>query len=451
MHRQENDLTHALRSPFHGVAIAAVRPIRASTSKRALPIKVNVMMGEHMELEALLLSPANVDALMAKIITANEDSGRHGVLVPVGAYSMFPPIPDFQEDQRLNYTVPIRTIWRSGTGTSERASNYKHYHRYPERRITALGSRELDEGGSGTLVIVARRKDRPALFEVHVLRSDDNRTSQLLRELGFDAVKPGMYVLEREWKIARVLETSDTVAELLRRFDSLAALGKVPTLRPGPTGVGYTLEHHMGIPENNSNEADFNGVELKSIRSGEFRYDSPERTNLFLKEPRWIDSLDGISRVEAYGYEDDGGRNALYSCVTSTENSHGLRLRVDSAQHRVCIDYMGAEIGYYERAVLEKRLNEKLSEMLVVLADASGRGAHEHFVYHSVIHCAFPSVLELPRLIEEGHIFLELRMHVSEVDGKPRARNHGTGFRIRMSKWPELFGVVRAVRGPGKK
>ena len=286
---------------------------------------------------------------------------------------------------------------------------------------------------------------------MHVLPPDDNRRAPLLKELGFEAATPGMYVLEREWRIARVLETSDTVAELLKRFDALAALGKVPTLRPGPTGVGYTLEHHMGIPENNSNEADFNGVELKSIRSGEFRYDSPERTNLFLKEPKWIDGLGSIARVEAYGYVDDVGRSALYSCVTNTENTHGLRLRVNAAQQRVYLDFQGEEIAYYDQAVLEKRLNEKLNEMLVVLADSSGRGASEHFVYHSVIHCAFPSVLELPRLVQEGHVFLELRMHVSEIEGKPRLRNHGSGFRIRMSKWPELFGIVRAVRGSGKK
>jgi hypothetical protein len=365
-----------------------------------------------MRVEDLLLSAQNVDALLAKFVTQNEDSGRHGVVIPVGAYSIFPPIPGFRVGEAVNYTVPIRTMWSEGGVQSERSSSYKHYHRYPERRVTGLRSPELDNGGPGTLVILARRNDGPNLFEVHVLPAHDARLAELLPGLGFEDSAPGMYVLEREWRSDRPSQYSSTVAELLKRFDALAALGKVTTLRAGPTGIGFTLEHHMGVAENNSQFADFDGVELKSLRSSEFRYDSPERT--------------------------------------SAENSHGLRLVVDTQDQRLYIEYKGERVGYYARQVLERRLREKLTEMLVVLADSSGKGASEQFRYHSVIHCAHPSIDELARLVEEGHVFIELRMHVPP-DATPQVRNHGTGFRIRMSKWPELFALVRALRGTGKK
>lgn len=395
-----------------------------------------------MALPAVFSDPKQIDAILAKILTPNDDSGRHGVLIPVGAYSMFPEFPDFKPGVVVNYTLPITTRWPEEKGP-ERNSSYKHYHRYPERRITALGSADLNSAPPQSLIVVGRRRETEDDFEIHLLRPTDQRYGQMLRDLGFKSTDAGAFVLQRDWTPSLKVAENPNLTELLNRFDKLKSLGFVGTTRGGDTAVGHTFELHMGVQENNLGTADFEGIELKAIRRSDFDRGSPERTNLFLKEPKWLDGLAAAERVRAYGYVSDLQREALYSCVSSKQNSHGLKLRLDRNEQRVYIDFEGTPAGYYTFEVLEKRLKDKLRDMFVGLATTKGTGLDESFLYHSAIFCSNPSATEFVRLIEQGDIMLEIRMHVTPSGA---CRNHGSGFRIKMNKWPELFASVREVR-----
>lgn len=395
-----------------------------------------------MALADLFSDPDEIDAVLAKIVTPNDDSGRHGVLIPVGAYAMFPEFPDFSPSEAINYTLPITTRWPGENG-AKRNSSYKHYHRYPERRITALRSSDLNSAPPDSLIVLGRKRGTDDDFEVRLLRPADRRYSQILRELGFRSTSAGAFVLLRGWSPNVEDSENPALTELLRRFDKLKSKGFVPTTRGGDTAVGHTFELHMGVQENNLGTADFQGIELKAIRRSDFDKGSPERTNLFLKEPVWIDGLAAAERVRTYGYVSDLEREALYSCVSSRQNSHGLRLRVDRNSQRAYVDFENAPVGYYSFEVLEKRLQEKLPDMFVALASTRGTGPDEAFSYHSAIFCSNPSGAEFVRLIEGGDIMLEIRMHVTPSGA---CRNHGSGFRIRMNKWPELFATVREVR-----
>lgn len=395
-----------------------------------------------MALSALFSNPDQIDTILGKILTPNDDSGRHGVLIPVGAYSMFPEFPDFEPDVAVNYTLPIKSRWPEEE-SPDRNSSYKHYHRYPERRITALGSTELNSAPPQSLIVIGRRRGTEDDFEIHLLRPTDQRYGEVLRDLGFKSSGAGVFVLQRDWTPSLKVAENPSLAELLSRFDKLKSLGFVTTTRGGDTAVGHTFELHMGVEENNLGTADFAGIELKAIRRSDFDRGSPERTNLFLKEPKWIDGLDAAKRVTAYGYISESGREALYSCVSSKQNSHGLKLRVDHTERRVYLDFEGTPVGYYSFEILEKRLKEKLPDMFVGLASTRGAGSNEAFLYHSAIFCSNPSATEFVRLIAIGDIMLEVRMHVTPSGA---CRNHGSGFRIKMNKWPELFATVREVR-----
>jgi MvaI/BcnI restriction endonuclease family len=109
----------------------------------------------------------------------------------------------------------------------------------------------------------------------------------------------------------------------------------------------------------------------------------------------------------------------------------------------VYVDFEGTAVGYYSFEILEKRLKEKLRDMFVALASTRDTGQDESFLYHSAIFCSNPSATEFVRLIEQGDIMLEIRMHITPSGG---CRNHGSGFRIKMNKWPELFASVQEVR-----
>lgn len=237
--------------------------------------------------------------------------------------------------------------------------------------------------------------------------------------------------------------TSPALAAFLKKFDVLSASGFVPTLRAGSTGIGYTLETMLDIEENNSPGGDFQGMELKAFRDDDLHMDDAEKMNLFLKEPKWTDGLQGSQRVHQYGYVDDSGRPALYSTVTINKSSHDFAFRVDAAAGHVWLQFEDRDIAYWTYALLEKRLLEKHSEAVFVAAHARGEGKQEEFHYYAVTWCADPSVDAFVGLIESGDVMLELRMHVKPTGS---LRNHGTAFRIKQNRIPDLYRISRQVR-----
>lgn len=399
-----------------------------------------------MALADLLIEPCAVDAILGKFVTKNDDSGRHGVLIPNPAYSLFPAIPKFDSKSGLNYTVPITTLWRTPDGAKQKSSNYKHYHRYPERRITALRSQELDGAPKGSLILIGRRRAAIPTYELVFLAPSHPSYSAAVSELGFTAPVPGLYSVLKDWNPSKAAAGYSTaIARLIGRFDALSAERFVPSLRHGGSrGVGNTFEIRMGGDENNRAEADVDGVELKSMLKHEYEAGPTGDADLFLKEPKWIDGIaTGSARLTEYGYSDENDRTALYSGVKARKNSHGFALKVNRLESRLELVRDGAVVGFWSFADLSKSLTYKLKDTLYALADAKTIDGVEHFFYHTLIYCGQPSVEGMMRLVESGSISLQIRMHLKETGW---LRNHGCQFRVSMGRWAELFGVVRAIR-----
>ena len=238
-------------------------------------------------------------------------------------------------------------------------------------------------------------------------------------------------------------QTSVALESFLKKFDRISAQGFVPTLRSGSTGIGYTLETMLQIEENNSPGGDYMGMELKAFRDDDLRMDDSEKMNLFLKEPKWIDGLAGKDRVPAYGYVDSRGRPALYSTVTINESSHKFAFRIDEDGERVWLTFEGRDIAFWTKQILAKRLREKHTEAVFVSAHPRGKGKSESFHYYGVTWCSDPSVDSFIELIRESAVMLELRMHLKENGS---LRNHGSAFRIKQNRIPDLYRVTKQVR-----
>jgi len=71
--------------------------------------------------------------VFAEILTKNDDSGRHGVLIPSDAYSFF-LISRFPIRHRMLPRFPAFDAIEGVAATLA----YECYERYPERRITRL-------------------------------------------------------------------------------------------------------------------------------------------------------------------------------------------------------------------------------------------------------------------------------------------------------------------------
>jgi hypothetical protein len=395
-------------------------------------------------LKQILIDPDNIDAIFCKILTPNDDSGRHGVLIPVSAYKMFPEIIGFDPDKPENYTEKIVTLWRDKQRIFKKESSYKHYHRYPERRITALGSQKLDGAPPDSMILVGRCKDDNRVFEVHIYYPGETEYIALAAEFKLLKIKPGIYYLDKSWDAMRQLKEADALVELLAKFDEIKAKGFIKTLRQGATGVGYTFETMMGIKENNDNWADFKGIEIKTFRSSELKMNRAEKTNLFLKEPRWLDGLHNMAeRVRKYGYVDDMGRHALYSTVKIDANSHQLKFAIIHASDKIEIQRQSIPISFYQYIDIKKRLEEKLNETAFIAAQNRGLGTTEEFHYRTLTYCMNPSVSSFISLLASGNIMLELRMHIGSSG---TVRNHGSAFRVMKNKIPDLFRMVSCLR-----
>jgi hypothetical protein len=72
--------------------------------------------------------------IFAKILAHNDDAGRHGVVIPVAAYSFFPHLTITDPEQ--NATASFRVF--DAFSASWKNMALKYYQRYPERRITRL-------------------------------------------------------------------------------------------------------------------------------------------------------------------------------------------------------------------------------------------------------------------------------------------------------------------------
>jgi len=56
--------------------------------------------------------------------------------------------------------------------------------------------------------------------------------------------------------------------EFSQKFAQIKAQGWVPSQRRGPTGIGHTFEHLLGLTENNIALPDLGKIEIKAHRIG---------------------------------------------------------------------------------------------------------------------------------------------------------------------------------------
>jgi len=106
--------------------------------------------------------------------------------------------------------------------------------------------------------------------------------------------------------------------EFKERFEKIKTKGFIPSLRKGPTGIGYTLETELGIRENNIAEPDIENIELKAHRTK-----SNNLITLFTFNNK-VWQIPPLDAVKKYGSKDKNGRLGLYYTITLRPNSAGL-------------------------------------------------------------------------------------------------------------------------------
>lgn len=242
--------------------------------------------------------------------------------------------------------------------------------------------------------------------------------------------------------IARLSPALGPIAsELLEKLRDISKQGFIRTLRPGPTGVGFTLESMLGIRANPNKRPDYKGIEIKTGRTNR-RGQPSVRTSLFSLVPDWSRSdYSAIGLLHAYGKTNSSGRRQIYCSLGPSPNpTFGFYLAVNDSEddlysRRAKPSGTPAEtdehVLRWRLTELRKALLEKHRETFWVKARSRSAGRLEEFHYYEVEHTQGPISGYLAPLIESGHVELDFTLSIQRSSlGKERARDHGYLFKM---------------------
>jgi hypothetical protein len=381
--------------------------------------------------------------VFAKVLTRNDDSGRHGVLIPTDAYSYFPnlPIPDTTQNATQEFSA-FDTIARSWVTLA-----YKYYERYPERRITRLPGLLNDVSSGPRLMVCLRAKhlDGTSGYYFDCANSaPGGRFEELFRLIFGSEIStvPGNFVVRPV--DSEVFSADQALTELLGKFDEVKDRGWIDSLREGDTGIGYTFETMIGVEENNDQKADFKGIEIKCKGTKEGFASNSTKINLFQAGPTWNVKATSKELIRILGKLGEDGLYACYSQVTATPNNLGLLLDVLSGNSKIDLRKNADALGYWSFAQLASRLAEKHSRTAFVKAEVQKTKTKTRYSYKELVYCDQPSIERFVDLVEKRNIVFEFTM--SE---KPNGtvRNHGYPWRlIRAEFLDQLFAFQIKLR-----
>lgn len=107
---------------------------------------------------------------------------------------------------------------------------------------------------------------------------------------------------------------------IIQEYKKVKALGWVKSNRKNNTGIGKTFEDYIGVVENNLEEPDLAGFEIKSHRAEATSY-----VTLFTKAPNFPNQANAyLNSRFGTPYDDNPGLNKLHTSMFATRfNTYG--------------------------------------------------------------------------------------------------------------------------------
>ena len=229
------------------------------------------------------------------------------------------------------------------------------------------------------------------------------------------------------------------IEQIKRRMPEIQAMGYIPTMRKGNTGVGYTLECLFDVEENNDSGADLGGkIELKANRKGRSC-----RTSSFTQAPVWHYQIRDIIKKYGKVVEENNDRINWYPSLNSDENPAGLIVDVKDDILYIKDNRENIFLAEYPLEVIRFRFRQKLNTLFLVYADSKKIDGVEHFHYNEGYLCRDPDLSNIKKLIEDDKLVVEPRCHLFKSTGKVRDR--GVAFRIKGEYLKELYKTVERI------
>lgn len=242
--------------------------------------------------------------------------------------------------------------------------------------------------------------------------------------------------------------------KIIEKFRKVKALGFVKSNRKNNTGIGKTFEDYIGVVENNLDEPDLLGYEIKSHREEVSSY-----VTLFTKSPNFPSKANAyLNSKFGTPYDENPTLKKLHiSMFASKFSNYGgkyfFKLINDRVGKVIKIGVYDIEtkelindcVGYtYD--CLGKILERKLKNLFYVSAKREIRNGIEYFHFNKAEIYANPSLDKFLDLIDKGLIMYDIRIGSYKSGknfGKPH--DHGSGFRIIESNMKLLFAIHESV------
>ncbi len=256
-----------------------------------------------------------------------------------------------------------------------------------------------------------------------------------------------------------------TKETLIQRLREIKAMGWIVSARQGNAGgVGNTLEDLLGIQENNLPIPNAAEWELKCQR-----LETTSLTTLFHMEPspramKFVPQIlllkYGWKHQEA-GAKYDADEMSFRQTITGTVRSdRGFKVIVDRQQRKVLISFDAKSVDprhsqwlksvekraglgelspqpYWGFDDLEHKAGTKLLNCFYVQARTKTERRKEYFSYEKISMLRKFSIDALTKAIEKGYVYVDFDARTGH--------NHGTKFRLRQDKFPELYEDIQTI------
>lgn len=211
-----------------------------------------------------------------------------------------------------------------------------------------------------------------------------------------------------------------TLDDFIKEYSKICSMGWIRTHRPGPTGIGKTLEDLLGIVENNNDAPDFGDYELKSCRLG-----SNSMLTILTKTPQPKGAANTLRMTFGYSsgaYDND---EKVLHCTLSANRF----VPIDDTKHSLKVCCCGAKISiiaedrneyaYWTRDQLREAFEKKYKNKFVYAkAQSRGSGADEEFHFVEAYEVSGFSYEAFVDLLEQGKIYVDLR--IGQYHAEPR-------------------------------
>jgi hypothetical protein len=248
--------------------------------------------------------------------------------------------------------------------------------------------------------------------------------------------------------------------DLIKKLKRIRRKGWIPNARPGNVGgIGNTIEDLLGIEENNLPIPNAAEWELKCQRIG-----TSSLTTLFHMEPSpravrfvpmillplygWAhqsipnemsfrQTINGLSKTDR-GFKVIVNRKARKVLISFDANAvaekHSEWLK--SVKRRVGLDELNPQ-PYWGFDDLFHKAGTKLLNCFYLRADVKRESGQEYFWYKEIMVLQKFNLDNFLKAIEGGAVL---------VDFDARSgHNHGTKFRLRQDRLPDLYGNVKII------